>query len=568
MSENKILLGTRTFRELRENKKNYIDKTAFIHDFLSGNIAKVSLITRPRRYGKSILLNMLMEFFDRTKDSRELYDGLAVSTDKDICSKWMNKYPVIYLSLNEIKEESFDESYEAFLDLAADLCVKYSFLLNSTNVDETHKIRLRAIQTYTAKNSMVRRVIKTLCEAIYQDCSIKPIILIDEYDAPLAKIKGDDDYNKMTSFIGTLFETGFKNYDYFDFAILTGCLRIAKESFFTGLNNFKCFSINDIKFADKFGFTHEEVQTLLAEKGFSDKMDILQEWYDGYCFGNNQSVYCPWDVMQYLFDLQDSQNAQPKTYWKNTSGNDVVEYFLDNYMGKLDDKITTLLNHGCIDADIQEDLTYKTLYDTEENLWTLLYLTGYLTKIPDTQEEADTVLSLRIPNKEIFTIFTQTIESAFRRKIKDNKELEPLFEAFWKRDDKKVTEILSDVFLSTMSFHDYYEIYYHAFLTGICRSKYQYTTSNYESGLGRADIIVQDRANKRAAVIELKKPSDAPKESLSSAADRALRQIADMKYDAPLQGEYPVILHWGIACQEKSCVAKSVAVPGKQEPAN
>ena len=568
MSENKILLGTQTFRELRENKKNYIDKTAFIHEFLSGNIAKVSLITRPRRFGKSLLLNMLMEFFDRTKDSLELFDGLAVSEDKELCARWMNKYPVIYFSLNDIKKESFNNACSLFKITAGRICEQYRYLLNSSKVGEFHKTILSSITTCTADESMLNSILIILCEAIYQDCGIKPIILIDEYDAPLAKIKGDEDYNKMTSFIGTLFETGFKNNDYYQFAILTGCLRIAKESFFTGLNNFKCFSINDIKFADKFGFTHEEVQTLLAEKGFSDKMDILQEWYDGYCFGNNQSVYCPWDVMQYLFDLQDSQNAQPKTYWKNTSGNDVVEYFLDNYMGKLDDKITTLLNHGCIDANIQEDLTYKTLYDTEENLWTLLYLTGYLTKIPETQEEADTVLSLRIPNKEIFTIFTQTIESAFRKKIQGNEELDTLFDAFWKRDDKKVTEILSDVFLSTMSFHDYYEIYYHAFLTGICRSKYQYTTSNYESGLGRADIIVQDRANKRVAVIELKKPSDAPKESLSSAADRALRQIADMKYDAPLQGEYPVILHWGIACQDKSCVAKSVVAPSKQEPAN
>ncbi|MDO4840141.1 MAG: PD-(D/E)XK nuclease domain-containing protein, partial [Desulfovibrionaceae bacterium] len=338
------------------------------------------------------------------------------------------------------------------------------------------------------------------------------------------------------------------------------------ENFFTGLNSFKCFGINDIKFADKFGFTHDEVQSLLAEYGYSDKMDVLQEWYDGYCFGNNQSIYCPWNVMQYLFDLQDSQNARPKTYWKNTSSNDVVEYFLYNYMEKLDDKITTLLNHGCIDADIKEDLTYKNLYDSEENLWTLLYLTGYLTKIPDTHDEEDTMLELRIPNKEIFTIFTQTIESVFRRRIDGNESLDPLYDAFWKREDEKVTEILSDLFLTTMSFHDYYEVYYHAILVGVFKQKYKHTTSNYESGLGRADIIVKDRTNKRAAVIEIKKHCDT-EQPLSSSADRALRQIADMKYDVLLQGDYSVILHWGIACQDKSCVAKSVAA-SKQAKAN
>ncbi len=442
------------------------------------------------------------------------------------------------------------------------------YLLQSNKLIDTLKDKLYSIQSCSANIEQVTDVILTLSRAIYNDSGIRPIILIDEYDAPLAKLNGETDYEDAIDFLSGLFETGFKSNDYFEFAILTGCLRITKENFFTGLNNFTCYGINDEDFADKFGFTHDEVQDLLVKQGFSEKMDTLQEWYDGYCFGSSQSIYCPWDVMQYLSALQKSPNARPKTYWKNTSSNDVVEYFLDNYMGKLDDKITTLLNHGCIDANIQEDLTYKTLYDTEENLWTLLYLTGYLTKIPETQEEADTVLSLRIPNKEIFTIFTQTIESAFRKKIQGNEELDTLFDAFWKRDDKKVTEILSDVFLSTMSFHDYYEIYYHAFLTGICRSKYQYTTSNYESGLGRADIIVQDRANKRVAVIELKKPSDAPKESLCSAADRALRQIADMKYDAPLQSSYPVILHWGIACQDKSCVAKSVVAPSKQEPAS
>ncbi len=560
MAGNEIFLGTRTFRKMRDDK-TYIDKTGFISEFLSGARAEVSLITRPRRFGKSLLLNMLMEFFDIRKDSRELFEGLAISKDKDICSKWMNKYPVIYLSLNEIKSESFEDSYGCFETVASKLCGQYDYLLNSHKVNKSNKIVLDAVQSYTAKTGMLRGLISILCEAIYQDCGKKPVILIDEYDAPLSKIKGENDYNKMKSFIESLFETGFKCNDYFEFAILTGCLRITKENFFTGLNSFKCFGINDNRFSDKFGFTHEEVQELLTEKGFSEKMGMLKEWYDGYCFGSNQSIYCPWDVMQYLFDLEDSQNAQPKTYWKNTSSNDVVEFFLDNYMEKLDDKITVLLNRGCIEADIKEDLTYKNLYDTEENLWTLLYLTGYLTKMPDTHGDADTLLELRIPNKEIFEIFTQTIESAFRKKIEGNENLDLLFDAFWKRDDEQVTEILSDVFLTTLSFHDYYEVYYHAFLAGICRAKYPHTTSNYESGLGRADIIVRDIANKRAAVIELKKPSNAPKENLSSAADRALQQIADMKYDTPLHRDYPVIqhiLHWGIACQNKSCVAKSV----------
>ena len=557
MSEKKFLVGTESFRELREENKVYIDKTGFISEFLSGNTAKVSLITRPRRFGKSLLIDMLSEFFDWRKDSRKIFDGLAVSKEKELCAKWMNKYPVIYLSLNDIKRKSFKELYEEFSITAGVVCAQYRFLLNSNKVGEVHKSILRNIISGNANNSMLCRTLVMLCEAIYDDCGLKPIIIIDEYDAPFAKLNDEKDYEDAIDFISSLFEKGLKRNKCFQFAILTGCLRISKESIFTGLNNFTCYGINDDDFADKFGFTHEEVQKLLAEKGFSEKMDIVQEWYDGYCFGSSQSIYCPWDVMQYISSLQKSPNARPKTYWKNTSSNDVVEYFLDNYMENLSDKISTLLNHGCIAADIKEDLTYKNIYDSKENIWTQLYLTGYLTKTPELQQDSDTQIRLCIPNKEIFEIFTETIESFFSKKIKGNKHIIPLVEAFWTKDDQKVSEILSAILLETISYNDYYEVYYHAFLAGIFKGQFSHTTSNYESGLGRGDIIVKDPDNNRAAVIEIKRSNT--NDDMTSAADRALGQIADIKYDAPLQGEYPLILHWGIACHEKSCVAKSVA---------
>ncbi len=541
---------------MREDR-TYVDKTGFIKEFLSGPRAEVSLITRPRRFGKSLLLNMLMEFFDQTKDSRKLFDGLAVSKERELCAKWMNKYPVIYLSFNKIKEDSFDIIYTRFQRSISDLYKEHLYLLNSNKLSSFDKDDIISIINKKSNIADLYDSLNSLCKYIYIHCEKMPIILIDEYDAPLSKIKGDEDYNKMSSFIGNFFETCLNCNDYFQFAILSGCLRITKENFFTGLNSFKCFGINDSKFADKFGFTHDEVQILLAEKGFSDKMDILQEWYDGYCFGSSQSIYCPWDVMQYLFDLEDSPNAQPKTYWKNTSHNDVVEFFLDNYMENLSDKINTLLNHGCIAADIKEDLTYKNLYASKENIWTLLYLTGYLTKTPELQQDSDTQIRLCIPNKEIFEIFTETIESAFSKKIEANKHIIPLVEAFWTKDDQKVSEILSAILLETISYNDYYEVYYHAFLAGMFKWQYPHTTSNYESGLGRGDIIIKDPDNNRAAVIEIKRSNT--NDDMTSAADRALRQIADMKYDAPLQGEYPLILHWGIACHEKSCVAKSVA---------
>ncbi len=556
MSGSKILVGTESFRELREENKVYVDKTSFISEFLSGNTAKVSLITRPRRFGKSLLLDTLREFFDQTKDSREIFNGLAVSQDKELCAKWMNKYPVIYLSFNEMKGKSFEKCYNRFKRIAVRLCEDYNYLLYSSKVLESTKDILREIQSCLADDDDIIDILITLCRAIYLDCGIKPIILIDEYDAPFAKLNCEKDYDDAIDFLSALFETGLKSNKFFEFAILTGCLRISKESIFTGLNNFTCYGINDDDFADKFGFTHDEVQSLLVKQGFSEKMDIVQEWYDGYCFGSNQSMYCPWDVMQYLSALQKSPNARPKTYWKNTSSNDVVECFLGKYKELLSDKINILLNHGCIAADIKEDLTYKNLYASKDNIWTQLYLTGYLTKTPELHQDSDTQIRLCIPNKEIFEIFAQTIESVFSKKIEGNERIIPLVEAFWTRDDQKVTEILSAILLETISVHDYYEVYYHAFLAGMFKWQYPHTTSNYESGLGRGDIVIKDPDNNRAAVVEIKR-SDT-NDSMSSSADRALRQIADMKYDAPLQGEYPVILHWGIACHDKSCVAKSV----------
>ncbi|MDO4839790.1 MAG: AAA family ATPase [Desulfovibrionaceae bacterium] len=562
MSGRDILLGTRTFRKLREGNYVYVDKTGFISEFLSGAGAKVSIITRPRRFGKSLLLNMLMEFFDIRKDSRELFEGLAVSKDKDICSKWMNKYPVIYLSLNEIKTESFEESYGYFETVASKLCGQYEFLLSSPKVGKFHKIALEAVLSCTAKNVEPCMFINTLCEAIYQDCGIKPVILIDEYDAPLSKIKGEEDYKKMASFLDYFYEISLKSNDYFEFSILTGCLRFTNADITTGFNNYVSYGVNDLSFADKFGFTHEEVQSLLAEQGFSDKMDTLQEWYDGYCFGNSHPIYCPWDVMNYLYDLKESQNARPKKYWINTSGNDVVLRLLEGVTGCTADTITTLLNHAGIDAEIKENLTYKNLYDSKQNVWTLLYFTGYLTKVPNTEDETGTVLGLRIPNKEIYDFFMLTAESVFRRRVDGNDSLPLFFDAFWNRADQTVSEMLSALFTKAISFHDYGGVFCHAVLAGLFKREYPHTTSDYGNGAGMADIIVRDRANKRAAVIEIKRHSDT-ETPLSSSVDRALRHIADMKYDALLQGDYSVILHWGIACQDKSCVAKSV--DGKRE---
>ena len=558
MSVREILCGSQSFRDLRENNNVYIDKTGFICELFSDGSAKVSIITRPRRFGKSLLLDMLREFFDWTKDSSKLFDGLAVSEDKELCAKWMNKYPVIYLSLNEMKGDSFEKCYNRFKMIAGRLCEDFNYLLYSSKVGEFYKIFIKSIQTVNAERGALYSFIMILCRAIYQNCGIKPVILIDDYDAPLSKIKGEKDYKKMASSLDSFFESSLKSNHDFAFAILTGSLPYTTAGITSGFNNYVIFDMNDLSFADKFGFTQTEVQSLLADQGFSDKMDKVQEWYGGYCFGSNQLMYCPWDVMNYLYDLKVSPDTQPATYWKNASSNDAVEYCLDNYMERFGDKISALLNHRFIDAAIRHNLICKPLCDSEENLWTLLYLAGYLTKIPDSQEEEDyTALWLRIPNREIFTIFTQTIESAFRKRVEDDDSLPLVFDAFWNREDQTVSEMLSALFLKAIHFHDYVEVFWPFFLAGLFQAKYPHTTSNYKSGPGSGDIIIKDPDNNRAAVIEIKR-SDT-NDAMTSAAETALRQIAGMRYDAPLQGDYPLILHWGIECHDKSCVAKSVA---------
>ncbi|MDO4840892.1 MAG: AAA family ATPase, partial [Desulfovibrionaceae bacterium] len=349
MSGRDIFFGAQFFRTLRENNYVYIDKTGFISEFLSGDGAKVSVITRPRRFGKSLLLDMLREFFDQTKDSREIFDGLAVSEEKELCEEWMNKYPVIYLSLNKIKGDSFDITYNRFQRIISELYKEHLYLLDSNKLNSFDKEDMLSIIKRTCDSGLLVFSIKMLCEAIYQDCGIKPIILIDEYDAPFEKIEGEEDYKKMASFLDHFFEISLKNNEYFEFAILTGCLPYTTEGITTGFNNYVSYDINDLSFADKFGFTQSEVQSLLAEQGLSDKMDMLQEWYDGYCFGDSHPVYCPCDVMEYICDLKTFSETEPQAYWYNIGSHNLVRTFIDKlnvlHLGK---GIATLLQGGIV----------------------------------------------------------------------------------------------------------------------------------------------------------------------------------------------------------------------------
>ena len=343
------------------------------------------------------------------------------------------------------------------------------------------------------------------------------------------------------------------------FAILTGCLRIAKESIFTGLNNFACYSISDAEFDDKFGFTESEVDALLEAGNLSKRKDELKEWYDGYRFGNGTEIYCPWDVLMHVSKLQKNAEAKPQAYWNNTSGNAIVRSFIGRTDLNIGEKFETLINGGCVETKIVESLTYDSLHSSEENLWSLLYLTGYLTKASEEQiEDCGRLVDedktfLVIPNKEVRKIFTESIASWFTDSMLEM-DRRPLFDAFWNGDADKLSRLVSRILLNTISYHDYKEDFYHAVLTGIFVGSGYAVTSNRESGRGRADIIVKDQRNSRSAVIEVKHASASA--DLAPLAEAALLQIDEKEYDAPLRDNYETVIHWGMAFFEKRCIAK------------
>ncbi|MBQ3170833.1 MAG: AAA family ATPase, partial [Mailhella sp.] len=328
MSASNILIGGESFRRIREDNCYYIDKTMFLEELLSQTPPMVSLITRPRRFGKTLNMTMLQEFFDIRQDSRKLFEGLAISKNEALCDAWMNKYPSVFLSMKNVEGMSFDDAYIYFRDLASRLCSDHGYLIDSPRVAELEKRLLKSILDQEADAGAVSNILLTLSRALHAHWGKPAILLIDEYDVPLARAEQNGYYSEMVSFIRNMLGAALKTNPSLQLAVLTGCLRIAKESIFTGLNNFKCYGISDPKFSDKFGFTSQEVDTLLADAHFSDKKDVMREWYDGYRFGLGQEIYCPWDILQYVDDLQTDPNAKPQAYWSNTSSNSIIKKFI------------------------------------------------------------------------------------------------------------------------------------------------------------------------------------------------------------------------------------------------
>lgn len=550
----RVGVGESDFAALRRSGKYYVDKTAVMYELVEETENKVTLFTRPRRFGKTLMMSMLSNFFSIRKDSREIFEGLRITAYKEFCEKWMNQSPVLFLSYKDVEAETFEGAYRMLKTKLADLCKELDFLLEETAVNSADRDIFRKLMFKTAEEDDVKNSLKTIMRMLYAVYGRKTILLIDEYDVPLARASEKNTvenayYSAMLDVIKGMMGTALKNNEFLEFSVITRCLRIAKESIFTGTNNFASYSVLDADFSEYFGFSEEEVEKMLLAADRQDKADLIKEWYDGYIFGDS-FLYCPWDVMNYMSALKKRENAKPKNYWKNTSHNGILLTFVKRTDFKVRGKFEILMNGGTITQTISDELTYDTLHSSEDNLWSVILMTGYLTKA-DAGEEGETV-RLKIPNREIASIFEDTVVKLFQDTMDDNCRKD-MMEALWRGDEREASEAISNLLWKTISYNDYHEDYYHAFLAGAFVGLGYEVESNKEKGLGRPDIFLKDDDNRRVIIIETKRSKK--EDNLGQDCDRAVNQILSKKYAEGLYG-YTQILCYGIAFFQKQARVK------------
>lgn len=552
----RVGVGESDFAALRRSGKYYVDKTAVMYELVEETENKVTLFTRPRRFGKTLMMSMLSNFFSIRKDSREIFEGLGITAYKEFCEKWMNQSPVLFLSYKDVEAETFEGAYRMLKTKLADLCKELDFLLEETAVNSADRDIFRKLMFKTAEEDDVKNSLKIIMRMLYAVYDRKTILLIDEYDVPLARASEKNTvenayYSAMLDVIKGMMGTALKDNEFLEFSVITGCLRIAKESIFTGTNNFASYSVLDADFSEYFGFSEEEVEKMLLAADRQDKADLIKEWYDGYIFGDS-FLYCPWDVMNYMSALKKRENAKPKNYWKNTSHNGILLTFVKRTDFKVRGKFEILMNGGTITQTISDELTYDTLHSSEDNLWSVILMTGYLTKA-DAGEEGETV-RLKIPNREIASIFEDTVVKLFQDTMDDNCRKD-MIEALWRGDEREASEAISNLLWKTISYNDYHEDYYHAFLAGAFVGLGYEVESNKEKGLGRPDIFLKDDDNRRVIIIETKRSKK--EDNLDQDCDRAVNQILSKKYAEGLYG-YTQILCYGIAFFQKEARVKRV----------
>lgn len=551
-----IPVGTSNFAEIRRKGSYFIDKSSLIEQLLKTQSTKVTLITRPRRFGKTLGMSMLSEFFDIQKNSRALFEGLSVMKNKGLCRQWMNQYPTLFLSFRSVDGLNFSGAYAQLASVIAELYKKHIYLTESEGIqpldkEQFHRTAAEKADLKGVKNSLLK--LTQLMELHYQ----KPVILIiDEYDVPLAKASEKGYYREMQDAIKGVMQV-IKDNNSLEFAVITGCLQIAKESIFTGTNNFVSDTISDTQLNESFGFTQDEVNRLLADTGLAPYAEEIREWYDGYHFGDFD-VYCPWDVMNHVQNLLLNPDSKPKNFWENTSDNSIIRTFLKRTDFDINDKFETLLAGEYIVEPIEENLTYDVLESSEENLWSLLYLTGYLTRLRPDEIPGLRLLpghyALKVPNKEVLGIFKKSVK-AWLMETTAQKDRNELFAALWDENAQRLTELISDLLFDTISYHDYAESFYHAFLTGLFSNAGYRVESNYENGLGRSDLVVKDRRNRRAVVLEAKRTYY--EDQMENACEEALSQIREKQYAEKVERDgYKKAGRLGIAFFQKKCLVK------------
>lgn len=550
-----IPVGISDFEKIRKNQYYYIDKTGLINGLLQNEPAEVTLITRPRRFGKTLAMNMFASFLDIRQNNRTLFEGLEVSEDEHLCELWMNQWPVIFFSFKNVDGLSFDSAYGQLVYDMGSLFEEHSYLLSSEKISNNEKEIFRRIKERTAGEIETSRSLQFLSRIMNKHYGKTAVLLLDEYDVPLAKASSHNYYQQMLELMKTMMITSLKDNPALRFAVITGCLKISKESIFTGTNNFVSDTITGTRLNEYFGFTQKDVDKLLKDADVFDKSDQIKLWYDGYHFGKTD-VYCPWDVMNYIRDLQENPEAKPTGYWKNTSDNSIIRSFIDIAGSNITEKLEILLSGGYLKEHIDENLTYDYLHSSEENLWSVLYLTGYLTRMCDTdlkEKISDGTTALMIPNEEIKEIFQTTIRKWFDDNAK-GWDRKPLFDAVWNGNVQDITKEMTRLLRMTISYHDYKEDFYHAFLAGIFAGAGYVVQSNKEHGEGRSDIVVLDSRNGRVAVFEAKYSRILG--HLEDDCEKAVRQINDRMYADEFADNYDEVFCYGISFYKKRCMVK------------
>ena len=567
----KLPMGIENFREIRRQKFYYVDKTALIRELLE-NWGKVNLFTRPRRFGKTLNMSMLKCFFEIGSDSA-LFDGLEISKETQLCEEYLGKFPVISITLKGATGRTFDEAKSMLRRLIGKEAQRFQVLMQSDKLTELEHQQYKTLihmndkGIFTMEDEVLKDSLFTLTQLLKKHYGQDVIMLIDEYDVPLDKAYQSGYYDDMVELIRSLFGNAFKTNDSLYFAVLTGCLRISKESIFTGLNNFKVYTVKDVRYKEYFGFIDTEVKQMLEYYGFTSHYDATKEWYNGYLFGNT-GIYCPWDVINYCGDLRDASVTEPQNYWVNTSSNDIVRRFVSKANTTTRDEIEVLIDGGSVKKRIRQELTYRDLDSNIDNLWSILFTTGYLTQ---RGFDSNDLTELVIPNREIRWIFVQQIREWFQEEsVKDSKKLESFCRAFQENDTKAIEKGFNEYLWNTISIRDtsvrkeMKENFYHGILLGLLAYMDGWLVkSNAESGEGYSDISIEIRQREIGIVIELKYAENG---TFDVSCQEALRQIHERKYETALiENGLHTIYRYGIACYKKRCKVVSECFEIKEQ---